>query len=47
MSKNFYTFRGYYLNGLWDKARLRAVVGKPTGITAAEYELITGEPYSA
>ena len=46
MSKNFCTFRGYYLNGLWDKARLRAVVGKPTGITAAEYELITGEPYA-
>ena len=46
MSKNFYTFRGYYLNGLWGKARLRAVVGKPTGIPAAEYELITGEPYA-
>lgn len=46
MSKNFYIFRGYYLNGLWDKARLRAVVGKPTGINVAEYEEITGEPYA-
>ena len=45
MSKNFFKFRGYYLDGLWDKARLRAVVGKLTGITAAEYELITGERY--
>lgn len=45
MSKNFYTCLVYYLNGLWDKARLRAVVGKPMGITAVEYELITGEPY--
>ena len=45
MSRNYYTIRNYYKTGRWDKDRLRAVVGKPTGITPAEYELITGEPY--
>ena len=45
MSKNFEKFKSYYDNGLWSKERLYNVVGKKTGITAEEYELITGEPY--
>ena len=45
MSKNFEKFKSYYDNGLWSKERLYNVVNKKTGITAEEYELITGEPY--
>ena len=44
-SKNYEKFKGYYERGLWSKERLHAVVGKKTGITATEYEEITGEPY--
>lgn len=45
MSKNFEKIKGYYEKGLWNKSRVYAVVGKATGITAEEYELITGEIY--
>ena len=44
-SKNFEKIKAYYDEGLWDKSRVYAVVGKKTGITAEEYEEITGEPY--
>lgn len=44
-SKNFEKIKDYYDTGLWNKARVYAVVGKKTGITAEEYEEITGEPY--
>jgi hypothetical protein len=45
MSKNYTKIKGYYDTGLWDKRRVYNVVGRATGITAEEYELITGEPY--
>ena len=35
----------YYEEGLWDKQRVRNVVGKV--LTPEEYEQITGEPYIA
>ena len=45
-SKNYLKFKRYYEQGLWDIERLRAVVGVPkTGITAEEFEQITGVPY--
>ena len=37
-SKNFEKVKMYYDTGLWNKARVHAVVGKKTGITAEEYE---------
>lgn len=46
MSKNFELIKGYYDSGLWTKQRVYNVVGKPTGITAEEYKLITGEDYT-
>lgn len=42
-SKNFNKVKKYHDDGLWSKAKVRAVVGK--WITAEEYEEITGEPY--
>ena len=44
-SKNFEKIKGYYDKGLWDEARVRAVVGKPLGITREEFKEITGEDY--
>jgi uncharacterized XkdX family phage protein len=44
-SKNFEKFKSYYDSGLWSKEKLYNVVGKKTGITAEEYDEITGEPY--
>lgn len=44
-SKNFETIKHYYNVGLWDKERVYNVVGKKNGISSAEYEEITGEPY--
>ena len=44
-SKNFEKIKDYYDKGLWDKARVRAVVNKTLGITPEEYEEITGEKY--
>lgn len=43
MSKNFEKVKDYYERGLWDKQRVRAVVGK--WITQEEYKKITGEDY--
>ncbi len=43
-SKNFEKVKDYYDRGLWSIERVHAVVGK--WITPAEYEEITGEPYS-
>lgn len=45
MSKNFKKIKKYYDTGFWTKAMVRNVVGKKTGITAEEYEIITGEAY--
>lgn len=45
VSKNYAKFKKYYLKGLWSKKQLYNVVGKKLGITAEEYEEITGEPY--
>lgn len=44
MSKNYEKVKYYYDNGLWSKAKVRAVVGKL--ITEEEYEQITGESYN-
>lgn len=44
-SKNYRKYKGYYESGLWTKEQLHDVVGKPNGITPAEYEQITGEVY--
>lgn len=44
-SKNYELIRKYYVTGKWSKKRVYNVVGKPSGITAEEYEEITGEPY--
>ena len=44
-SKNFEKVKGFYDNGLWSKAKVKDAVVKGW-ITAAEYEEITGEPYS-
>ena len=44
-SANFDKIKQYYDTGLWDKARLHNVVGKASGITADEYEVITGNKY--
>lgn len=46
-SKNYIKFRGYYRSGAWTKEQLHNVVGRPTGITQAEYEEITGEAYAS
>jgi len=44
-SKNFEKIKSYYDTGLWNKDRVHTVVGKKKGITAEEYEEITGESY--
>lgn len=45
MSKNYLKFKEYYEKGLYTKARIKNLVGKKLGITAEEYEQITGEAY--
>lgn len=45
MSKNFEKVKRYYDGGLWSKYRVSEAV-KKGWITAEEYELIVGEPYS-
>ena len=45
MSKNFEKIKKYYDQGFYSKAKVHALVGKTLGITAEEYELITGEAY--
>lgn len=44
-SKNFEKIKKYYDSGLWSIERVRAVVGKKTGITIEEFYEITGEEY--
>ena len=44
-SKNFEKIKKYYDTGLWTLAKVRAVVGKTLGITAAEFFEITGQEY--
>ena len=45
-SKNYLMVKRNYEAGLFSKEQVYALVGVPrTGITAAEYEQITGEPY--
>lgn len=44
-SKNFEKIKGYYDKGLWSIERVRAVVGKPLGITSEEFTEITNLPY--
>lgn len=45
-SKKFQTVKHYYDNKLWGKKQVKNAVVK-TWITEAEYELITGEAYTA
>lgn len=45
MSKNFNKVKSYYDNGFWSKAKVHEAVVKKW-ITAEEYELIVGEPYT-
>lgn len=40
-SKNFDKIKGYYDEQLWSIDKVWMVVGKATGITAAEYQEIT------
>lgn len=44
-SKNFEKILQYYQTQLWTKEQVYNVVGKKNGISPAEYEEITGEPY--
>ena len=46
MSKKYSTVKAAYERGSWTKAMVANAVIKGW-ITAAEYELITGEPYEA
>ena len=46
MSKLFAKIKKFYDNGFWTKDMVGNVVGKPNGITAEEYELITGETWN-
>lgn len=46
-SENYFKIKRYYESGLWTLERVWNVVGKPKGITAAEYEEITGLVYPA
>ena len=44
-SKNFEKIKKWYDQGLWSKEQVKKAVAKGQ-ITPAEYEEITGEPYS-
>ncbi len=46
MSKKYNTVKAAYDRGTWNKEMVANAVVKGW-ITAAEYELITGEPYKA
>jgi len=49
-SKNFEKVKRFYSMGIWGKIRVANAVTHPASkpwITAAEYEEITGEPYTA
>ena len=45
MSPKFNKVKNYYDKGLWNKSMVSNAVVKQW-ITAAEYELIVGEPYA-
>ena len=45
MSVNYKKWEDYYKQGWITKAKLRKLVGKTLGITAEEYEQITGEKF--
>ena len=45
MSKNYNKVLNYYNKKLWSKQKVFNAVGK--WITAEEYQIIVGEPYSA
>lgn len=44
MSEKFELVKRYYMDGCWDKARVRKAVERGW-ITAEEYKEITKEPY--
>lgn len=44
-SKNYKKWKNYYDKGILAKWKLYNLVGLRLGITAEEYEEITGEPY--
>ena len=44
MSPNFEKVKDYYDTGKWSLQKVRNAVGR--WITAEEFELITGEPYT-
>lgn len=49
-SKNFEKVKRFYSMGIWGKIRVANAVTHPASkpwITAAEYEEITGEPYTS
>lgn len=49
-SKNYEKVKRFYSMGIWGKIRVANAVTHPASkpwITAAEYEEITGEPYTA
>lgn len=45
MSANYERIKKYYDKGYYTDAQMRAMVGKPKGITSAEYEKITGQSF--
>ena len=47
MSKNFEKIKKYYEEERWTKQMVYNVVGKKSGITEEEYELIVGEKYES
>lgn len=47
MSKNFEKIKKYYEEGRWSQQMVYNVVGKKSGITEEEYELIVGEKYES
>lgn len=46
MSKNYEMIWSHYRSGAWNINQVYNVVGKAYGITAEEYEKITGLSYS-
>ena len=44
-SPNYYTIKRGYKAGTWTLEMVHDVVGLPEGITAEEYQQITGQPY--
>lgn len=46
MSKYFKHIKAWYDKGFYSKEKMAMLVGKETGITADEYETITGDKYN-